>query len=169
MNRLCVGKIVRPQGVKGEVKVEPYTDDAARFEQLKTCFIEQSEAAVESVRLDNGSVYIKFSGINDRNAAESLRNSMVYVDRADAVPLEEGRYFIADLIGCGVFSDGGERLGTLEDVLQNGAADVYVVKGERDFMVPALKRLLTEVDVENRRIVLDSQALSETAVYGDED
>ena len=170
---LCVGQIVKAQGIAGEVKLSPLTDDPSRFASLKECFVDtrsgRLEVKAEKVRVSPGAVYIKLSGVNDRNAAEALRGCDVYVSRENTVPLEEGRYFIEDLKGCKVQSSDGAELGVLTDVLQYGAADVYVIDGERQLMVPALKRLLQKVDTAAGLIVLDSAVLEEVAVYQDED
>lgn len=169
---LRIGLVVKPQGVRGELKVQPLTDDPGRFAALQSIYLEgkggMAPHAVTSVSVREDGVYLKMEGISDRNQAELLRGCYLCVDREHAVKLPEGRYFICDLIGCRVLDSGGRELGVLSDILQHGAADVYVVSGERPFMVPALKKLLCEVDVQNKRIVLDASVLEEVAVW-DED
>jgi len=170
---LCVGTIVKPQGIKGEVKVAPETDDIARFGRLKRVFLlengQYTPLKVLSGRTREGFAYLTLEGFADMNAAETLRGKDLYVSREDAVKLPAGRYFIADLIGCRVQDDQGKDLGTLQDVLQAGGNDVYVVKkdGEKDLLFPAIRALLKTVDVESGRIVVDAARLTEVAVYAD--
>lgn len=167
MDRYTVGIILKPHGVRGAVKVGPLTDDVARFKDLKQVFIDLKKYTVQSTQFNNGEVILSFEELKDRNEAELLRNKKVEIEKADAVKLEEGRYFIVDIIGCEVFV-GDESIGKVDDVLQNGAADVYVIKSEKsECMVPALKKLLLLVDVENKKIVLDKEVFEQVVVYED--
>lgn len=166
--RLTIGKITRPQGIKGELKVSPLTDDNSRFLDLKRVYIAGSYYQVKKARLDEEDVYIYLEGITDRNAAETLRNKDVQVDREDAVKLEEGRYFIVDILKSKIYLD-DEEFGTLKEVLQYGSADVYVIKtiDNKEAMVPALKTLIKSVDIVNKVIVLDKKVFGELVVYED--
>ncbi|MEL7609823.1 MAG: ribosome maturation factor RimM [Bacillota bacterium] len=170
MEYLRTGLIVRPHGVNGAVKLMPLTHDVARFHKLKEAYIENGAAyepvAVERVSVQPDAVTLWFAGISTRDEAEKLRGKYLCVDRAHAVELPEGRYFVTDLIGCRVFS-GAEELGTLEDVLETGANDVYVVRGKRMLLIPALKKLLTQVDVAQKRILLDPAVLEEVGLFED--
>ena len=165
MDRLTVGKIAKPQGVGGELKILPLTDDVNRFKSLKSVFIDGKEYSVIKARISPNGVFLTLDGINDRNVAEQLRNKNVEVDRKDAVRLEKDRYFIVDIISCEVFV-GEEKIGKLVDVLQYGSADVYVISTKKGkAMIPAIKRILVDVDVENKKIVLDRQAFDDLVVY----
>lgn len=164
MSKIAIGEIVKAQGIKGEVKILSLTDDALRFKKLKSLYIsEDKKFEIETIRVDREMVYIKFKEILDRNGAETLVGKTVMIDRKDAVKLPEGSYFISDLIGCKVISD-GKNIGKVTDVLQHGAADVYVLDSGK-IMFPALKNLLVKVDTENKTIEVDSFKLSEVAVY----
>lgn len=168
---LCIGRIVKPQGIKGEVKVQPTTDDPARFRGAGRIFFDaagERPARVVSARVDVKGVYLRLEGVDDRNAAEALRGAELYVARADAIPLPEGRYFIADLIGLRVEDERGEPLGELADVTQAGGNDVYSVRGARGFLFPAVKRAIGRIDIEGGVMVLRSEVLAEIAVYDDE-
>ena len=169
---LCIGTVAKPQGVKGEIKILPQTDDLARFDMLKRVYFLENgvyrEYRVTTGRHDGAFGYLRLEDIGERNAAERLRNREVFVARADAVQLPEGRYFIADLIGCQVQDDQGNPLGVLSNVLQRPGADVYEVRGKPGFLFPALKEVLAQIDVEKGIIVLNAKRLSEVAVY-DED
>lgn len=169
---LMVGQVIKPQGVRGEVKVLPATDDPERFCDLARVFLdEKGEEAREvlAARTREGFAYLLLAGVEDRDAAEGLRGRELYVARTEAAPLPEGRYYIADLIGMRVVDEAGKELGTLTDVLQAGGNDVYEVAGSKTFRFPALKRVLRSVDVEGGCMELDSQVLSEIAVVDDAD
>jgi 16S rRNA processing protein RimM len=163
---LVIGTVLKPQGLKGEIKVMPHTDDVARFMLLKSVIIDGEQIKVSAVDVRGGLAYIMLEGIESREDAERLRGKLLSVDRKDAIKPPPGFYFIADLIGCEVFAD-GERLGVLKEIYQNGAADVYEVRGEKNLMFPALKTVLKSVDIEAKRIELYAERLAEVAVYED--
>ena len=157
---LQVGVITQTHGIKGEVKVFPTTDDAQRFKKLKKVTLdngrERRELEITSVKFFKNLVILKFKGIDDINDVEKYKKASLFVSREDAVPLEENEYFIADLIGLKVISDEGEELGTLDDVLQTGANDVYVVKNDKgeEILVPAIKDCVKNVDIKGGEITL---------------
>ena len=172
MNYIKIGVITKPQGIKGEVKVEPYTDDVYRFLQLKYAFFKNG-ASYEKVRVmgarsDGKSAYLLFERIYDRNAAEELRGKEIFVDRENAVKLPEGRYFIVDLLGSKVLDQNGGLLGTLKEVLQPGANDVFVVKtsGE-DLLIPVVDAFVTDIDPDNKVITVNGDMLAEEEVRDD--
>ena len=129
-----VGQIVNTFGIKGFVKVKPFTDDVERFEELKKVYIckkdKLEEVEIEEVKYHKDMVLLKIKGIEDMNEAEKLKGLYLKIDRKDAKKLPEGTYFIADLIGLDVYSDENKFLGKLEDIFNSGANDVYVVKNE---------------------------------------
>lgn len=151
---LQVGVITTTHGVRGEVKVFPTTDDAARFKKLKQVILdtgkEKIELEIAGVKFFKNLVILKFKGIDDINDVEKYRKKSLYVTRENAVKLKKDEYFIADLIGLKVISDEGEDLGTINDVLQTGANDVYVIKkeGAEELLVPAIKECIKNVDIE---------------------
>lgn len=153
-----VGVITSPHGIRGEVNVYPTTDDVRRFDALKEVLMvgRKSERLlhVERVKYFKNMVIVKFREFNSMNEAELLRQHELYVDREHAIPLEEGEYFIADLIGMAVVTDEGKRLGELNDVLQTGANDVYSVLMEngREVLLPVIPQCVLDIDMENRQI-----------------
>ena len=157
---LQVGVITTTHGVRGEVKVFPTTDDPARFKKLKNVILdtgkEKIDLEVAGVKFFKNMVILKFKGIDDINDVEKYRKKSLYVTRENAVKLKKNEYFIADLIGLKVESDEGEDLGTLSDVLQTGANDVYVLskEGEDDILLPAIKECVKKVDIENGTILV---------------
>lgn len=170
---LRIGYVLKPQGVRGELKIEPLTDDPNRFLDLDEVILvdrkgNETVFSVVSCSIRHRLVYLMLKTVSNRDQADSLRNSYVCISREKAIELPEGYHFICDLIGCEVQLDDGEILGTLKDILQHGAADVYQVQGRRSCMFPALKRLIVSEDIEKKRIVLNGQVLAEVVVW-DED
>lgn len=167
MDRLTIGYVSKAQGVKGEVKISPLTDSCDRYKNLKKVFIDGKEFAVNNARVLPNGIFMTLEGVDDRNAAELLRNKELQIDRKDAVALPKDRYFIVDVVGCDVFAD-GNKLGRLKDVLQYGAADVYVIATPKgDAMIPAIDRVIKTVDIENKKITFDFLAWQDLAVYED--
>ena len=170
---LIIGQILKPQGVRGEVKVKPITCDLERFAETEFVFLKKNDTFVRRnvtvTRVNDDAVYMFFEGVTDRNAAELLRNEMLYIDREHAVELDDDEEFICDLIGCEGVDTNGRKIGKLVDVVQPGGNDVYVFQGPLgEVLVPALNRVVVSVDVENKHMLLDAVALSEVAVF-DED
>lgn len=170
---LMIGEITKPQGVRGEVKVRPCTCDPGRFEGLDTVYIKEGEAyrpvRIEVNRLGGDAVFMNIDGVADRDAAEKLRGTLLYIDRAHAVELDEDTTFLCDLYGLRGAVDDGRDLGTLTEVMQPGGNDVYVFKGPLgEVLVPALKSVVLAVDLEKGEMRLDGRRLNEVAVF-DED
>ena len=157
---LQVGVITSTHGIRGEVKVFPTTDDPNRFRKLKQVILdtgkEQLEMEIVSVKFFKNQVIVKFKGIDDINDVEKYRKAGLYVTRENAVPLGENEYFIADLIGLRVISDEEEELGVIDDVLQTGANDVYIVKKEQtpDLLIPAIKDCIKNVNIEEGTMIV---------------
>lgn len=170
---LIIGEVLKPQGVKGELKVKPITADPMRFEGLRQVYLKGADGAFTTIavrvtRIELDAVYLLFEGVKDRSDAEKMRGQLLYVDRAHAIKLPKDAAFICDLIGCRGVDDHGAEVGVLTDVMQPGACDVYVFKGEKgEVLVPALKRAVIAVDVEAKQITLSRQALQEVAVFED--
>ncbi|MBE5862257.1 MAG: 16S rRNA processing protein RimM [Lachnospiraceae bacterium] len=154
--RFQVGVITSPHGVVGEVNVFPTTDDAKRFKRLKEIILVQGKTEktveIESVKFFKQMVILKLKGFDDRDAVEKLRQCSLYVPREKAVRLQKDEYFIADLIGLKVLDGDAndEELGTIEDIMQTGANDVYEIrmKDGRELLLPAIKQCILAVDVE---------------------
>ena len=166
---LLIGQVLRPQGIRGQVKVRPDTDDPGRFEELEFVYLKKNNeyvrAAVEDVSGRDDGVYLRLDGAKDRDEAEKQRGLMLYVDRAHAVQLSEDETFICDLIGCQAVDTKGNELGKVTDVLQPGGNDVYVIKTPKgEMLLPALKHVIPTVDVNNGVIVVDESRLPEVAV-----
>ncbi len=171
MDAFRVAQILRPHGIRGEVKVYPLTDDVSRFKKLREAFIERNgqyePVLVESSKRAADAVVLKIAGVDTPEKAEKLRGLYIAVDRQHAVRLPEGTWFVSDIIGCSVESTDGEELGKVKDVFETNANDVYAIEGRRRLMVPALKKLLFKVDIAGKRIVLDAEVLKEVGLFED--
>ena len=145
-----IGKIVSIHGVRGEVNVQPWCDSPQYFCTFKKLYSKRGETlhAVERSRpKGNNMVILKIKGVDTAEAAQALRNTVLYMDRDDA-SLPEGTYFIADLIGLEAVTEEGERLGVITDVLETGANDVYeITDGEKKYYIPAIPSVVLKTDV----------------------
>ena len=150
---LQVGIITSTHGVRGEVKVYPTTDDPRRFRRLKEVVLdtgkEKMNLEIEGVKFFKQFVILKFKGLDNINDIEKYRQKSLYVTRKNAVRLQRDEYFIADLIGLKVQDEDGKELGTVKDVIETGANDVYVVSkdGAKDLLIPAIHACIQNVDV----------------------
>ena len=165
-----IGVIVRPHGVHGAVKVEPLTDSSKRFRGLTEAFLELHgemrpvQLSVASVSQD--SIILSVEGFETPEQANALRGVYLCVDRAHRVKLPKDTYFVTDLIGCETFDTEGNAFGKLTNVYETGANDVYEIEHGK-LMVPALKRVLSEVDTDAGRIVFDAEVLKEVGLFED--
>ena len=154
-----IGQIVNTFGIKGMVKIKPFTDDINKFDKFKKIYIKKEntkkEYQIEEVKYHKDMVLIKFKGIDRVEDAELLRNSYLKINRQDEPELEEGTYYIVDLIGLDVYSDEGKLLGKLDDVFNSGSCDIYVVKDElgKQLLLPAISDVIKEINLEEKKIV----------------
>lgn len=164
---LTVGRIVKPQGVRGEVKIAPFTDDSNRFYDLKEVFIDDKTFKILSARISGDAVFLMLSGIYDRNAAELLRNKDLKVRRSDEPRLKENTFYIVDVLGCALYA-GDKKIGEIIDVFKS-RTDVFTVRCDdgRILRFPFLKDLLMSADTENKKIVVSEKRLEEVGCYED--
>ena len=152
---LQVGVITQPHGVRGEVKVFPTTDDPVRFKKLKKVILdtgkEKLDLEVEHVKFFKQFVIVKFKEFDNINDIERYKRCPLLVTSKNAVPLEEDEYFVADMIGMKVITEDGTEFGTLSDVMETGANDVYVIdsKEHGEVLMPAIKECVLNVDMES--------------------
>ena len=168
MDYFRLAKVLKPQGIRGELKLQAYVDDPNRFFELSHVYYKENgryvKKSVEKVRLYKSFVYIKIFGCDDRNAAEFFRGVFFYIDRANAAKLPENSYYIADLIGLAVIDTLGRPLGVLQEVLQTGSTDIYRVAGEKEILFPVAPGVLAEVDLEKKQILVDAKRLKEVGI-----
>ena len=147
--RIKVGKITSSSGIRGEVNVYPYTDYPERFEELESVQADGVTVTIEKVRYHKNMVILKLEGINDRNAADAMRDKFLTIARDEVRELDEDEYFIFDLVGLEAVDQEGAHLGTVTDVIQNSAQDLYEIttdSGKKN-LVPAVYELVTDIDI----------------------
>ncbi|WP_027634199.1 ribosome maturation factor RimM [Clostridium hydrogeniformans] len=152
---MTIGQISKPHGVKGEVKVFPLTDNVKRFKKLKTVFIDDKEVKVVWCKLQSDRAILKLEGIESMDDAEKLRNKYLNIRREDAIRLPKDTHFIVDIIGCSVYDSNEVFIGEVKEIIKTGYNDVYWVKdGKKEVLVPVLKEIVYDIDVENKKIVI---------------
>ena len=162
--RLPIAKINKPHGIKGEVRATVLLDAPELFCRVKEAYLCDRKVKIRARRADD-QVIVSIEGVLNRDDADLLRGKLIEVDRADAESLKKGEYFISDLIGMTVFV-GGKKIGEITDVYQNGrTADVLLIRGEKEIMIPFLKKLAASADLAQKTITFDESAFDEAAVY----
>lgn len=157
---LEIGQIVNIFGIKGMVKIKPFTDDINRFDRLKKIYISnkngKKEYQIQEIKYHKNMVLMKLEGVDTPEQADLLRQSYLLVDRADEEPLEEGVYYIVDLLGLEVYTDDNKLLGKVDDIFNTGSNDIYVVKDEmgKQILLPGIPDVLKNVDLEKGRITV---------------
>ena len=173
-----IGKILKPQGIKGEVKVMPLTDDLDMLSKIKAVYIGGIGRVDGTSRVDGmgefvavkhcivrgGEAYILLAGVNTRNDAELLRGKELYIGKAD-VKLKKGVYYVKDILGCRLFDSDGTLLGVVTQIDNFGSADVYTAENEgRVFRFPFIKALKAKIDLENKAVTVDKKTFEEVCV-----
>ena len=155
-----IGQIVNTSGLKGVLKVKPFTDDIKKFSNFKTIYIKTKnslvEFKIEQVRYVKNMVMLKLAEIDTVEEAEKYRNLYIKVLRNKEEELEEDSYYVVDILGCQVSTDENQELGKVVDVFQTGSNDVYVVKDEqgKQILLPAIKDVIKNVDIKNKIITV---------------
>lgn len=160
-NYFEIGKIVNTQGIRGDVRIIPTTDEPKRFDQLEFVYVENKtgfhQYEIERVWYHKQFVIIKFKGISSMNEGEALKNSIIKISKELALPLEEDEYYIRDLYDLDVYTEENEYLGKINDIIFTGSNDVYAVRSEtsnKDLLIPAIKQCIRKVDIEHRRMTV---------------
>lgn len=157
-DRFTVGKIVNTHGLKGELKVQYYTENIEDFEGFEYLIIEgegDKKFKVDGIRTVKNTVLVQFEGFSDINQVERLKNKEVYYLRSDYEDLEEGQYYVVDLLGLDVVDHVNGKVGVLKEVLKNTAQDIYVIEkvdGSGIFYMPAVEAFLERIDLEEGKI-----------------
>ena len=144
---LEAGRIVNTHGVRGEVKIQPWADSPEFLKDFGTLYIDGAPVKVRSARVHKGCVIASLEDIDDVNGAMRLKGKLVSIDRRDA-KLPEGGYFIQDIIGARVVDENGAEVGTLAEVLNLPGSDAYVVRGEREILIPAVPQFILSRDID---------------------
>lgn len=158
-DRLQVGVITSTHGVRGEVKIFPTTDDPKRFEKLNEVWMDDNgqmkKMEITGVKYFKKFVILKFKGFDSIEQIEKCKGKELYVDRKQAVELEENEFFIADLIDIDVLTTEGRKLGKIQQVLQTGANDVYEVGGMgKEYYLPAIEECIREINLEEKKMIV---------------
>ncbi len=165
MDRLVIGEVLKPQGIRGELKIKTFTDTPEDFKEFKYVYIDGVEYKILSFRVGDGCAFVGFRGIPDRNAAELFRGKKIEGDRENAPELEEGRYYIVDVLGLDAVTEEGEFLGKVVSV-QNLSSDIYTIeKDGKKVLFPAVRKIVKKVDLEAKKLIIDKKVFDEIAVY----
>lgn len=156
MDKIKLGKITAPVGVKGEVRVYPYTDEPTRFSAIKELWVEDKPAIIENVRYQKNMVVVKLNISPDRNTAELLRNKELFLDRDKLWDVPEDTFFMQDILQSKCISEDGVELGKLTDLIENPAQDIFVITDNEgnEHLIPAVKEFIKSVDDKNKIIVI---------------
>jgi 16S rRNA processing protein RimM len=154
-----IGYVLKPHGIKGEVKVECVSPNPDRYKLLKKVFLRKNSTqtySIDYVRISDRFVFLKFKEINSRDEAENLRNSEVLITRDEVVELKSNEFFIHDLIGCKVVTEQNDYLGDVLDVVQMSSNDVYIIKNKigKEYLIPAIKDIIKHVDIKKKEIMV---------------
>ncbi len=157
---ISIGRIVKNQGNKGELRVVPLTDFPERFQLLERVFLKQNgdllEKRIENLRYHKKFVILKLDGVNNIEEALGLKDSLVQIPGDEILELEEGHFYIDQLIGFNVITVENKYLGELTSIITTGGTDVYRVDGEeKEYMIPAAKEIITQIDIETSTIIID--------------
>ncbi|OPJ61788.1 ribosome maturation factor RimM [Clostridium oryzae] len=151
---LTIGQIINTHGVKGELKVFPLTDNTQKFKKIKKVLLDGEERDVLWCKLQNDKIILKLDGIDTMDAAARLKGKKLEIYRENAAKLPTGSYYVADIVGCRVVDTNGKKLGDVSNVIFTGSNEVYWVKGEKELMVPAIKSVVENIDIENSVITI---------------
>lgn len=158
---LEIGKIVNTHGLRGEVKIVPWTDSADDFEYISNVFVkvksEYKPLTIKNVKYQKSNLIVKFAEFDDINEILPYKGMTLYADRDELGELPEGVHYIVDLIGLDVVTESGERVGTIADVFNTGASDIYDVKrdGKKNLLLPVIDDVVKEIDIENGRVTVN--------------
>lgn len=166
MERLLIAEVLKPQGIRGELKIKTFTDEPEDVKEFKTVYIDGEPYKILSFRVGvDGAAYIGLRGIPDRNAAELFRGKKIEGAREDAPALNEGQYYIVDVLGLSCETEEGEILGTVTDI-SNFSSDIYTIeKAGKKILFPAVKGVVKRVDIANKKLIVDKSVFDEIAVY----
>lgn len=160
MEYIKVGRIINTHGIRGELKVFPLTDNLDRFDDLKIVYIgnNKEKVEIEQVKYHKGLAIIKLKEFHNINQVLKFKDDFLYIDVEDKVELPEDHYFIFDIVDCNVYDTKGRKIGVVTNVLQYTSNDVYVVKDmekNKEYLIPAVKEFVVDIDVENKKIIID--------------
>lgn len=167
MNKIEIGAVAKPQGIKGELKIKLFADSFDSVKNVTEVEINSVVYKVENFRsISKEEAILKVEGIDDRNFVETLRRCEVYADRSQIV-LEDGRFFITDVIGCELYLDSGKKIGTVRDIVSGNVDYYYIDTYEGKAVFPLIPALDVDIDVENRKVTVSAKKFTEVVMYED--
>lgn len=165
--KIEIGAVAKPQGIKGELKVRLFADDFVAVKDIKTVEINSIDYTVASFRYAGGEeAVLKLVGVDDRNFVETLRQKEVFALRSE-INVAEGNYFVSDVIGCTLYLSSGKEMGKIRDIVSGNVDYYYVDTAEGTAIFPMLKNLLVKIDVANNEVVVNAAAFTEVVMYED--
>lgn len=169
MDKIKIGKILKAQGIKGEMKVSSYLDFAEMFKGIEKIYIDEKEYEIETLRVMKEYPIIKLKAFKDRTELENSNviNKEIYALKKD-IKLEDNRYFIQDLIGIKVFTEKGNCVGKIKDIFQFATVDTIVLSWEgKTGQFPYLNEVVKKVDIKEKKMIVDSKKFDEVVFYED--
>lgn len=167
MNKIEIGAVAKPQGIKGELKLKLFADGFDSVKKVSKVEIDGVEYSVSSFRLIGGEeAILSLVGVDDRNFVETLRRKSVYADR-DEIVMKDGRFFIVDVIGCDLYLSSGKRIGEITDIVGGNVDYYYISTYEGNAVFPLIKELSADFDVPNKKVVVDAKKFTEVVMYED--
>ena len=160
MDYIQVGKIINTQGIKGEIKIYPFTDNIYRFDELKKVYIGERKVLVciENVWYKKEFIILKLEGYDNINEVLKVKNEYLYIDERDRVRLPKNSYFIFVIVGCNVLDSSKNSIGIVTEVIKNTGNDIYIVKNKcnnKEYLIPAVKQFIKKIDIENKKIIIE--------------
>lgn len=165
MEKISIGVVLKPQGLKGEIKIRVYSDELSHFLKITKVYIARHEYTVTNSAIRQGYLFLRLQGLEKVEDVEGFRNKEVFIDRAEAMKKNEGEEYIVDLIGCKIVDENGLDYGKIKNIENYGATDIIFVSGTRPFSFPCLSGVFTRVDTKSKVVYVDSTKLCEVIVY----
>lgn len=167
MNKIEIGAVAKPQGIKGELKIRLFGDGFNTVKDITEAEVDGKVYKVESFRYSGGEeAIIKLKGLDDRNQAELLRRKEVYADRSE-IKVEEGRYFVSDVLGCKLYLSSGKELGEIFDIISGNVDYYYVKTSEGTAVFPLIDGVLESVDITEKKVTVNAKKFTEVVMYED--
>ena len=167
-NLITLGKIVRPHGVKGDLKVILSLEDLSFLNKTDTVYIQNTPYVIQNVKQVSDGIALKLEGINSMNDAENYRNKDVCVERKYLKELQQNEYYAEDLIGCTLYFEDNKEVGKIFDIQNYGATDILIIKdGTEEYMCPFLNNIIVSADLENKKVTINKKAFLEVVDYED--
>jgi len=159
---MIIAKILKPQGIKGEVKAELYIEDLKNFKNIKSVYIEGAQFTIRNYSFRDGFLYLGFNEVTSRNDAENLRDKKISVEKDELLPLDEGKYYVDDLIGCKIIDEDRNEIGKIRDISNYGATDILTIRdGSEEILCPFLNDVFVSVNIKDKVIIVNRKRFLE--------